>query len=86
VDYLRAGGAGLRAGLKPDDLILSVEGMTVPTIGAWKDALAGRKPGEPVRLEVRRGEKIELITLTPDKPAAKPVPAPAPKPPVPPAR
>lgn len=86
VDYLRAGGAGLRAGLKPDDLILSVEGMTVPTIGAWKDALAGRKPGEPVRLEVRRGEKIELITLTPDKPVAKPVPAPAPKPPVPPAR
>ncbi len=83
VDYLRAGGAGLRAGLRPDDLILSVEGMTVPTIGAWKDALGGRKPGEPVRLEVRRGEKIELITLVPDKPATPP---PAPKPPAPPTR
>lgn len=82
IDYLPQGGAGLRAGLRPDDLILSVEGTTVATIASWKEMMAGRKPGQPVRLEVRRGEKIELITLTPDKPAnppaaAKPVAAPS---------
>lgn len=84
VDYLRPGGPGIRAGLKPDDLILSLEGLTVPTIGSWKDALAGRKPGEPLRLEIRRGDKIELVTLTPDKPlTAVPKPKPVVTPPPP---
>ena len=36
VDAVRPVSPASRAGLQPDDLILAVEGMAVPSIGAWR--------------------------------------------------
>jgi serine protease Do len=67
--------AAARAGLKPDDLIVYLDGEPVASIKTLKDLLARNRPGTTVRLEVRRGEKLTSIDLKleePPVPAAKP--------------
>ncbi|MCY2938932.1 MAG: trypsin-like peptidase domain-containing protein [Planctomycetota bacterium] len=77
VDAVRPVSPASRAGLQPDDLILAVEGMAVPSIGAWREILSGRRPDEPMRLEIRRGDKIEQVVITPVKLPATAPPKPA---------
>jgi serine protease Do len=69
-----AGGPGDRAGLKPDDVILAIDGETIPGPEKlrWRASLAG--VGKAVRLRVARGKrdfevKVTLGDLPP--PAAK---------------
>ena len=83
VDAVRPVSPASRAGLQPDDLILAVEGMAVPSIGAWREILSGRRPDEPMRLEIRRGDKIEQVVITPVKLPATAPPKPANNPPKP---
>jgi S1-C subfamily serine protease len=64
VDEVAEGGPGAKAGLKPGDVIVRMDGVRVK---AWKDMkaeLGRKKPGQTIKLAVLRGEKeleVELV-------------------------
>ena len=57
--------------LKPDDLIVYVDGRPVPDINTLNSILATYGPGTPMKLEVQRGDKLVSVTLTLEKPPEK---------------
>jgi serine protease Do len=46
-----------KVGLKPGDVILSVNGQPVAEFKAFKDYVSEKQPGDKVKLQVRRGEE-----------------------------
>ena len=75
-----------KAGLRPDDLVSFVDGEPVGSIAAFHELLRLRtRPGDKVRLEVRRGESLQSVELTlgnhpPRMAPAVPPPTPTPTP------
>ncbi|HID23194.1 MAG TPA: PDZ domain-containing protein [Planctomycetaceae bacterium] len=63
VDAVLPGSAAAEAGLKPDDLIVFVNGALVPSCRALKDVLGWLEPGERLRLTVRRGDRLLEVEL-----------------------
>jgi Do/DeqQ family serine protease len=57
------GGAAERAGLKPQDIILSVDGQAVNDPGALDYDVATLKVGEQVTLQVRRGRDVRTVAV-----------------------
>ena len=49
--------------LRPDDLILYVDGELVPTIKIYRDIMRQVGPGTDVRFEVQRGSTLESVKL-----------------------
>jgi serine protease Do len=79
VEDVIPGSPAAQAGLKPDDLIVYVDGQQVASIKAFRDFMERARPGMVVKLEVRRldkevdsGERLVTIELKIDKPAARP--------------
>jgi serine protease Do len=63
-------GPASRAGLKPGDVVLSVNGTSVDTAQGLIKAVAATPPGNSVRLTVRRGgQNIELPVIVGRRPA-----------------
>lgn len=53
-----------KAGLKPDDLIVYVDGNLVPSIRMFRELMKTYGPEDPaIRMEVQRGNKLESVTL-----------------------
>jgi S1-C subfamily serine protease len=46
-----------KVGLKPGDVILSVNGQQVTEFKTFKDYISEKQPGDKVKLQVRRGEE-----------------------------
>jgi serine protease Do len=65
-----------KAGLRPDDLIVYVDGLPVPSIAMFKEIVGKYRPGTEVKFEVRRGDKLETksLTLVADPKGVKPPP------------
>jgi S1-C subfamily serine protease len=61
-----------KAGLKPDDLIVYVDGLPVGDIQAFQNALARYQPNSTIKLEVQRGRKLQTVALTLAKPRTPP--------------
>ncbi len=61
-----------KAGLKPDDLIVYVDGLPVISINSFKDTMAGYRPNDEIKLEVRRGDKLQTVKLKLEEPKKKP--------------
>ncbi|MCS7061034.1 MAG: PDZ domain-containing protein [Anaerolineae bacterium] len=60
------------AGLKVDDVILSVDGVALKGPAALVDEIGQRKPGDRIALEVRRsGETLKLSVTLSEKPDKK---------------
>ena len=57
IDRVRPGSPAAKAGLKPDDLLIYLDGEPIPSITAFQDMMSRIVPGEKVTLEVRRKEK-----------------------------
>jgi S1-C subfamily serine protease len=57
------GGAADRAGLKPQDIILSVDGQAVNDPGALDYDVATLKVGQQVTLQVRRGRDVRTVAV-----------------------
>jgi serine protease Do len=57
------GSPAARAGLKPDDLIVYVDGEQVISIKAFRDIIDRLRPGTEVKLEVRRGDRLTGVAL-----------------------
>lgn len=62
---LEPGRPAIRAGLKPGDLLLKVDG---DTLRSWSDVLhvVWRSPGKPLQFDVLRGGKTLPVTVTPE--------------------
>ena len=58
------GGPGARAGLKPGDIVLSVNGVKVGGSSELTRAVARTHSGDTMRLEVRRSGKIQTVNVT----------------------
>jgi serine protease Do len=67
-----------KAGLKPDDLIVYIDGLPVVSIQTYKEIMDRYRPDMEAKLEIRRGEKLQTVTLKIAAPVAK-MPAAAPK-------
>ena len=63
VEEVVAGSPAAKAGLQPDDLILYVDGESVPTVKAFRDAIKQMPPDHEVSLKVQRGSKLESVKL-----------------------
>ncbi len=63
VDGVAAGSPAQTAGLKPDDLIVYVDGLPVASIEMFREIVDRYRPGDEIKLEVRRGEKLTTVPL-----------------------
>jgi len=63
VEELDPNSPAARAGFKPDDLIVYVDGEQVVSIKEFKDAMDRYEPGAELKVEVRRGDKLSTLTL-----------------------
>jgi putative serine protease PepD len=63
---IQPGGAADKAGLKPQDVITSINGQKTSSTAALNDVLAGLKPGDQAKVTVQQsegGEKTVTVTL-----------------------
>ena len=58
------GGAADKAGVKPEDIILSVNGHKIEQSSELPALVAGIRPGNPADLEVWRGQGTKHLTVT----------------------
>lgn len=59
------------AKLEPDDLIAYVDGEPVQSIGELEKIFSRIRPETPVKLEVRRGDRLQTLTLVMGRPLKK---------------
>jgi serine protease Do len=63
VEDTEPGSPAEKAGLKPDDLIVYVDGEKIVSIKEFKNIVDKGQPGSVFKLEVRRGDKLTSIDL-----------------------
>jgi S1-C subfamily serine protease len=63
VEEVLLGSPAAAAGLRPDDLIVYVDGELVPSIKVFRDIMKQVGPGTEVKLEVQRGSKLKSVKL-----------------------
>lgn len=63
VEEVLPGSPAALAGLRPDDLIVYIDGELIPSIKVFRDILRQVGPGTEVKLEVQRGTKLQSIKL-----------------------
>lgn len=68
IEDTEPGSPAERAGLKPDDLIVYVDGEKIVSIKELKEVLDRGRPGTVFKLEVRRGDKLASVDLKLDPP------------------
>lgn len=77
VDRVRKGSPAELAGVREDDLILSVNGRSVPDVAAFDTRLRTLAPNEPINLVIRRGQTIVSVRVeTREEPGAREVDTP----------
>jgi serine protease Do len=57
------GSPAAKAGLQPDDLLVSVDGQRIASIKEFREIVDKARPGTLFRLEYRRGEKLTTVDL-----------------------
>ncbi len=72
VSAVTPGSPAEKAGLQPEDVVLSVDGRTIENNGDLSRYIASKAPGQTVRLEVLRGKGRQNVSVTlgtfPDQP------------------
>ncbi|MHC4695131.1 MAG: S1C family serine protease [Planctomycetota bacterium] len=63
VERLRRDSPAARAGVRKDDLILSLNGQAMPDVAAYDARLSVLSPDEPIDLVIRRGRTILSIRI-----------------------
>jgi serine protease Do len=71
VEEVLADSPAAKAGLRPDDLIVYMDGEFVGTIHQFNDLLSNYRPGDQVQLEIERDKKLMTIKLILAKPVVK---------------
>jgi S1-C subfamily serine protease len=63
VEEVLPGSPAAQAGLRPDDLIVYVEGELVPTIRDFRDVMKYIAPGTEIKIDVQRGLRMHNLKL-----------------------
>jgi serine protease Do len=63
IEEVVPGSPAAKAGLRPDDLILYVDGELVSNITAFREIMKQVAPGKDIKLEVQRGNRLESVKL-----------------------
>ena len=63
IEEVMPGSPAARAGLRPDDLIVYIDGELVPSIRQYRDIMKYARPGTDVVLEVQRGNRLTTVRL-----------------------
>lgn len=73
VERVRPGSPAAEAGIRPDDLIIAIEGRRIANADEYETALARLIPGEAAQFTIKRGQDIlNLVVNVTAAPAAKP--------------
>jgi serine protease Do len=64
VEEVDTGSPAAQAGIKPDDLVVYVDGEPIVSIAVFKDIISKTRPGTALKLELRRGDKLVPVELT----------------------
>jgi S1-C subfamily serine protease len=74
VEDVISGSPAAKAGIRPDDLISFVDGEPIVSIKAFHEWMKkNTRPGQMIRVEVRRGEALQTIEMSLGTPSPKPV-------------
>ena len=68
VERVRRGSPADRAGVRKDDLIVSVDGRAINTAAEYDERMGAVPPDQPVEMAVRRGREIVSVRIEPEKP------------------
>lgn len=68
VERVRPGSRAQRAGVRKDDLILSLNGRQVSDVADYNERLSTLTHEDPIDLVIRRGRRILTIRLEPEQP------------------
>jgi len=63
VEEVLPGSPAAKAGMRVDDLIVYFDGVPVSSISAFKLLMSVTRPDQVIKLEVRRGEKLESLEI-----------------------
>jgi serine protease Do len=74
VEDVLPGSPAESAGVRPDDLIVYVDGLPVPSIQMYNETIGKYRPNTEVKLEVRREDKLSTLTVKLTDPPKKPKP------------
>lgn len=66
VERVRRGSPAARAGVRADDLILSVNGRTIADVADYDARVSSLAPDRPVELVLRRGREILTVIIEPE--------------------
>ena len=65
-------GPAFKAGIKPGDVLVSVQGQQIQTVAELLARVSALKPGEPSRMTVlRQADQIELMVVPGQRPKVK---------------
>ncbi len=64
IERVRPGSPAATAGLRPDDLILAVNGKRIPDATAYRQAVEKLAPGQVVELVIKRETKLFRVDVT----------------------
>jgi serine protease Do len=71
VEDVLPGSPAEKAGIRSDDLIVYIDGLPVNDIHTFKEVLARYQPNMQMKVEVQRGNKLQTVMLTLEKPRPK---------------
>jgi len=71
VEEVLPGSPAAKAGLKPDDLIVYVDGEKIGSVKDFREMVDKALPGTLFRVEVRRGDKLTTVELRVEPPPRK---------------
>ena len=65
IDRVRRGTPARAAGLRPDDMVVSLAGEKTATVRDFEQSLSKLRPGEEIFIIVKRGRELKRIAITP---------------------
>jgi len=63
VEEILPGSPAAKAGLRPDDMIVYVNGELVPSVKFFNEIMSKLGPGSRVILDVRRGNRLQTVEI-----------------------
>ena len=63
VEAVKPDSPAAKAGLRPDDLVSFIDGEPIYSIQAFDEYMKATRPGMTIRLEIRRGDRLETVEM-----------------------